>query len=63
MRIRVVMLTENNKPIENLGENPEEKVFAAWSAYANLLTVYSGDGEKCTIEKIEILPDEEPKNQ
>ena len=54
MKVRVTLMTENDTPIETLGDNPEEKILTAWKAVCKMLTTLS-DGDKATVESIEIV--------
>lgn len=54
MKVRVTLMTENDSPIEELGENPQEKIEHAWRIACMILTANS-DGDICTLEKIEIV--------
>ena len=57
MKIRVTMLTENNEPIEKLGDNPELKVRLAWEMICDMIS--RGSGDKATLEKVEIVREDE----
>lgn len=54
MKIRVTLMTENDKPISNIGENPQEKARTAWRILCSMLNNYNLD-EKITLENVEIV--------
>lgn len=56
MKIRVTLLTENNKPVSVLGENPEEKIKRAWELALTLIMTLN-NGDKALVEKVEVLED------
>lgn len=56
MKIRVTLSTENNVPVSSLGDNPEEKVRAAWELICNMMNDLS-DRDTMSLDKIEILGD------
>lgn len=53
MKVRVTIMTENDKPVSVLGENPEEKIKRGWELVLALLNTRSED--KATLEKVEIV--------
>lgn len=56
MKVRVTILTENDKP-----RKPgltEETVAKAWQFILDLLTVISEENEKATVEKVEFVEEE-----
>ena len=55
MKIRLTIITENNKPVEALGENPEEAVKKAWEMIFKLITPFSKNKDKAYVENVEIL--------
>ena len=55
MKIRVTLLTENDRPVSALGDNPTEKAKIAWDLIALMLMDMSETSEKCTVEKVEIV--------
>lgn len=57
MKVRVTLMTENDVPVSELGENPEQKVKAIWDILMSLIVMQSGD-DKGYVEKIEILEEE-----
>lgn len=46
-------MTENDKPVEVLGEDAEEKVKMAWDKLIGLLTIFGKD--TAYVESVEIL--------
>lgn len=53
MKVRVTIMTENDKPISNLGDSPEETAKRGWELLLALLNTQSDD--KATLEKVEIV--------
>lgn len=53
MKVRVTIMTENDKPVSVLGENPEEKAKRVWELVLALLNTKSED--KATLESVEII--------
>lgn len=53
MKVRVTLMTENDKPVSDLGENPEEKIKRSWELVIALLNIQSEDS--ATLENIEIV--------
>ena len=53
MKVRVTLMTENDKPVEVLGEDAEEKVKKAWDMLIGLLNRVSKD--TAYVENVEIL--------
>lgn len=39
MKIRLTIMTENDKPVENLGDNPEEKIKKAWDILLSMMAM------------------------
>lgn len=54
MKIRVTLLTENNKPVSVLGENPEAKIKQAWDLALTLIATLN-PGDKAFVEKVEVV--------
>ena len=48
-------MTENDSPIEELGENPQKKIENAWRQCCDILTTLCDNGDIATLEKIEII--------
>jgi len=59
MKVRVTLMTENDVPVEKLGENPLEKIKGAWDTVISLLSALM-DGDTCEVEKVEIMEDTPP---
>ena len=60
MRVRVILMTENDVPVERLGENPLEKLKGAWDVAIALISTLSPDNESVYVERVEIV--DEPKD-
>jgi len=57
MKVRVVLITENNSPAKNLGKNGTEKIKTAWELLLGLAEVHSDNGDRGYVESVEILED------
>ena len=55
MKIRLTIMTENDKPVENLGDNPEEKIKKAWDALLTMITLMSENNENAYVERVEVV--------
>lgn len=55
MKVRVTVMTENDVPVSELGENPEQKIRKAWGALLACLDLMSEDNENIYLENIEIV--------
>lgn len=55
MKIRLTIMTENDKPVENLGDNPEEKIKKAWDALLTIITLMSENNENAYVERVEVV--------
>lgn len=55
MKVRVVLVTENNSPVKNLGDNATEKIKAAWEMILNLAEITSNNGDRGYVESVEIM--------
>lgn len=53
MKVRVTLMTENDNPLSDLGENPEEKIKRAWEFAVASMNMLSEDS--ATLENIEIV--------
>lgn len=53
MKVRVTIMTENDKPVSVLGENSEEAARKAWELVLALLNAQSED--RATLERVEIV--------
>lgn len=58
MKVRVTLLTENNKPVSTLGENPERKIRYAYNTLLGIWGATGKNGDKGKVEKVEILEGE-----
>ena len=58
MKIRLTIMTENDKPVENLGDNPEEKIKKAWDALLTMITLMSENNENAYVERVEVVRSE-----
>ncbi len=54
MKIRVTLMTENDKPVSDLGDNSEEAAKRAWEFICALLNTRN-QKERATVEKVEIV--------
>lgn len=57
MKVRVTILTENDKPRKP--GHTEEAVAKAWQFILDLFTAASEENEKATVEKVEFVEDGE----
>lgn len=57
MKVRVVLITENDSPAEKLGKNATEKIKNAWELLLGLAEVHSDNGDRGYVESVEILED------
>ena len=48
-------MTENDKPVENLGDNPEEKIKKAWDILLSMITMMSENNENAYVERVEVV--------
>ncbi|MBR2555072.1 MAG: hypothetical protein IKE94_09455 [Aeriscardovia sp.] len=55
MKIRLTIMTENDKPVENLGDNPEEKIKKAWDILLSMITMMSENNENAYVERVEVV--------
>lgn len=60
MITRVTIVAKNDTPVSVLGDNPNEKVKAAWEVMLNLVALHSG--EIVSVEKAEVW-DNEPHTE
>lgn len=56
MKIRVTLMTENDKPVSTLGDNAEEKAKRAWEYFCYILNGNNPE-ERATVESVEIVGD------
>ena len=55
MKIRLTIMTENDKPVENLGDNPEEKIKKTWDALLLMVAMMSENNENAYVERVEVV--------
>ena len=55
MKIRLSIITENNKSVEVLGEDAEAKIRDAWNIVLLSLSIMSPNKDKAYVENVEIL--------
>lgn len=55
MKIRLTIMTENDKPVDVLGKNPEEKIKRAWDAVLTMIALMSEDNENAYVERVEVV--------
>lgn len=55
MKIKLTLITENNVPVESLGDKPEEKIKQAWELVLSMIATLSDDESKAQVESVEIL--------
>lgn len=58
MKVRLVLVVENNSPVETLGKNPKEKIKAAFDALLKLAEISSDNGDRGYVESVEFLEDD-----
>lgn len=58
MKIRLTIMTENDKPVENLGKNPEEKIKKVWDALLTMISLMSANNDNAYVEHVEVVKDE-----
>ena len=60
MKIRLTIMTENDKPVENLGDNPEEKIKKAWDVLLTMMSLMSEDNnDNAYVERVEVVRGED----
>lgn len=57
MRVRVTLMTGNDVPVSELGENPEQKIREVWDATMAFLDLMSEDS--IYVENIELVESDE----
>lgn len=55
MKIKLTLITENNVPVESLGDKPEEKIKRSWELIMSIMSSLSDDESKGQVEHVEIL--------
>lgn len=63
MRIRLTIITENNQPVEGLGNNPEKKIKDAWNAVLRLMGLVGENDDSAYVENVEIVREEGEKDE
>ena len=58
MKIRLTIMTENDKPVENLGDNPEEKIKKTWDMLLMMISMMSASNENAYVERVEVVTGE-----
>jgi hypothetical protein len=63
MKVRITVLTENDKPLPPIGERPtEEQVVKAWQVIFDIMALMGEPNEKATVESVEFI-EEVPDGQ
>lgn len=57
MKIRLTIMTENDKPVENLGDNPEERIKKGWDVLLSMIALMSESNENAYVEQVEVIRD------
>ena len=55
MKIRLTIMTENDKPVESLGKNPEEKIKRVWDVLLTMISLMSEENEDAYVEHVEVV--------
>jgi hypothetical protein len=55
MKIRLTIMTENDKPVELLGDNPEEKIKRVWDALLTMMSMASENNDDAYVESVEVV--------
>ena len=55
MKIRLTIMTENDVPVEALGENGLEKARGMWEILIALLSLQAKPNESISLEKVELV--------
>lgn len=55
MKVRVVLITENNSSVKSLGKDATEKIKVAWELLLKLAEVHSDNGDRGYVESVEIV--------
>lgn len=59
MKVRITMLTENDKPLPPVEERPsEELIVKAWQVILDMMTIMGDPNEKATVESVEFIEEE-----
>ncbi len=57
MKIRVVLITENNVPVERLGANATDTIKEAWNMFLRMVETEAENCDRGYVESVEILED------
>ena len=56
MKVRITVLTENDKPLQPVDERPsEEQIVKVWQFIFDMMTLNGEPNEKATVEKVEYV--------
>ena len=56
MKVRITVLTENDKPLPPVGERPtEEQIVKVWQFIFDMMTLNGNSNEKATVESAEFI--------
>ena len=56
MKVRITVLTENDKPLPPVEERPSEKLIVkAWQVIFDMMTLLGESNEKATVESAEFI--------
>lgn len=56
MKVRITVLTENDKPLPPVGKRPtEEQVVKAWQVIFDMMTLMGESNESATVESAEFI--------
>jgi hypothetical protein len=56
MKVRITVLTENDKPLPPVEERPSEKLIVkAWQGIFDMMTLMGKPNEKATVESAEFI--------
>lgn len=58
MKVRITVLTENDKPLPPVEKRPtEEQIVKAWQAIFDVMTLLGKPDERATVESAEFIED------
>lgn len=57
MKVKVTLITQNNSPLESLGEDPVATITRGWDLLCRMVELNSRNGDKATVEAVEIMED------
>lgn len=56
MKVRITVLTENDKPLPPVEERPtEEQIVKAWQVIFDMMTLMGKSNERATVERVEFI--------